>query len=181
MYIAKKLRKQNLIAYVLYMYQVEDVIRTYDMDIERLANEYLTRFDYDDEQLEAVLEWYDGLIRMMHEEGCTRRGHVQVVRNTIFLLSDRHKELLADPQQPFYSAAYYKALPFIVELRQKGDGKRKNEIETCLDPFPPRPPQQSQQSVTCSTLWQNYTTSHRNERTDRTQANLRHNITPRCR
>ena len=133
MYIARNLRKQNLIAYVLYMYQVEDVIRTYDLDIERLANEYLTRFDYDDEQLEAVLEWYDGLIRMMHEEGCTKRGHVQVVRNTIFLLSDRHKELLADPQQPFYSAAYYKALPFIVELRQKGDGKRKNELETCLD------------------------------------------------
>ena len=33
---------------------------------------------------------------------------------------------------PFYNAAYYKALPFIVELRNKGD-KEVNEIETCLD------------------------------------------------
>ena len=33
---------------------------------------------------------------------------------------------------PFYNAEYYKVLPFIVELRNKGD-KDINEIETCLD------------------------------------------------
>jgi len=33
---------------------------------------------------------------------------------------------------PFYNAEYFKVLPFIVELRNKGD-KKNNEIETCLD------------------------------------------------
>ena len=33
---------------------------------------------------------------------------------------------------PFYSAEYYKVLPFIVELRNRGD-KDINEIETCLN------------------------------------------------
>ena len=33
---------------------------------------------------------------------------------------------------PFYNAEYYKVLPFIVELRNKGD-KDVNEVETCLD------------------------------------------------
>ncbi|MCI7559940.1 MAG: DUF4924 family protein, partial [Bacteroidales bacterium] len=33
---------------------------------------------------------------------------------------------------PFYNAEYYKVLPFIVELRNKGD-KNLNEIETCFD------------------------------------------------
>ena len=32
----------------------------------------------------------------------------------------------------FYNAEYYKVLPFIVELRNKGD-KNLNEIETCFD------------------------------------------------
>ena len=41
MLIAKKLRKQNLVAYVLYMYQVEDIIRSYDCDIQKIAEEYL--------------------------------------------------------------------------------------------------------------------------------------------
>ncbi len=133
MLIAKKLRKQNLVAHVLYMYQVEDIIRSYKCDIQNIAEEYLPRFDYDDEELEQALQWYDGLARMMQEEGCRERGHVQVVRNTIFLLADRHRELLADPQESIYNAAYYKALPFIVELRGKGNGKMKPELETALD------------------------------------------------
>ena len=133
MLIAKKLRKHNLLAYVLYMYQVEDIIRSYDCDIQKIAEEYLPRFDYDDEELEQALQWYDGLARMMHEEGCRERGHVQVVRNTIFLLTDRHRELLADPQESIYNVAYHKALPFIVELRGKGNGKMKPELETSLD------------------------------------------------
>ena len=33
---------------------------------------------------------------------------------------------------PFYQAAYYKALPFIVELRAKG-GQDKSELENCFD------------------------------------------------
>ena len=133
MLIAKKLRKQNLVAYVLYMYQVEDIIRSYNCDIQKIAEEYLPRFDYDDEELEQVLQWYDGLVRMMHEEGCLERGHVQVVRNTIFLLADRHRELLADPHEAIYNVAYHKALPYIVELRSKGNGKMKSELETALD------------------------------------------------
>lgn len=133
MLIAKKLRKQNLVAYVLYMYQVEDIIRSYNCDIQKIAEEYLPRFDYDDEELEQVLQWYDGLVRMMKEEGCNERGHVQVVRNTIFLLADRHRELLADPQESIYNVAYHKALPSIVELRSKGNGKMKSELETALD------------------------------------------------
>ena len=40
--------------------------------------------------------------------------------------------MLQSSKFPFYNAAYYKALPFIVELRNKGD-KDINEIETCLD------------------------------------------------
>ncbi len=133
MLIAKKLRKQNLVAYVLYMYQVEDIVRSYNCDIQKIAEEYLPRFDYDDDELEQVLQWYNGLARMINEEGCRQAGHVQVVRNTIFLLADRHKELLADPQEAIYNATYYKALPFIVELRGKGNGKMKPELETALD------------------------------------------------
>ena len=34
---------------------------------------------------------------------------------------------------PFYSAAYYKALPFIVEFRTKSEGRAKGELENCFD------------------------------------------------
>ena len=43
-----------------------------------------------------------------------------------------HNQLLQSSKFPFYNAEYYKVLPFIVELRNKGD-KDVNEIETCLN------------------------------------------------
>ena len=49
------------------------------------------------------------------------------------MLVDLHLRLLKSPKVPFYSAAYYKALPFIVEFRNKSNGRDKNEIENCFD------------------------------------------------
>ena len=48
-------------------------------------------------------------------------------------LTDLHLRLLRSPKFPYYSAAYYKALPFIVELRAKGADKEAPELETCFD------------------------------------------------
>ena len=47
-------------------------------------------------------------------------------------LADLHNQLMLSGKFPFYNAEYYKVLPFIVELRNKGD-KDVNEIENCLD------------------------------------------------
>jgi hypothetical protein len=112
---------------------VEDIIRAYGLDVDRICKEYLPKFQYTEEQIAEQRDWYAGLIRMMQEEGVKENGHVQVVKNTLLLMADRHRELLADPKQPFYSAAYYKALPYIVELRSKGRNKEKDEIENCVD------------------------------------------------
>ena len=46
---------------------------------------------------------------------------------------DLHLRLLRSPKFPYYSAAYYKVLPFIVELRAKGGDKDVPELETCFD------------------------------------------------
>lgn len=39
----------------------------------------------------------------------------------------------ASPKYPYYSAAYFKALPFIVELRQKSGKQEEPELETCFE------------------------------------------------
>ena len=49
------------------------------------------------------------------------------------MLTDLHLRLLKSTKVPFYSAAYYKALPFIVEFRNKSHGREKNELENCFD------------------------------------------------
>ena len=133
MFIAKKLRSQSVSAYLIYMYQVEDLVRAYGLDADRIVAEYLPRFGYDEQQMKDAREWYESLVRMMKEEGKEQSGHLRVVQNTLDLLEDHHRELLADQDEHDYRAAYYKALPQIVALRQQGNNKNKGEMENCID------------------------------------------------
>ena len=115
MYIAQQLRKENIAEYLLYMWQVEDTIRAFDCSLSRLRREYIARFDYTDEQKEEEADWLGHLIRMMNQEGCRERGHLQINKVTLQQLEELHAQLLASPRFPFYNSAYYKVLPFIVE------------------------------------------------------------------
>ena len=133
MFIAQELRKNNIAEYLLYMWQVEDTIRAFDCSLSRIRREYIDRFDYTEEQKDDEADWFGNLIKMMNEEGCRAQGHLQINKVTLQLLSELHAQLLASPKFPFYNSAYYKVLPFIVELRNHGANKEEGEIETCLN------------------------------------------------
>lgn len=134
MYIAEQLKKKNVSEYLLYMWQVEDTLRAYGLDAEKMATEYIPLFKLDEEKSEELKGWYESLIQMMHEENVEKKGHLQINKNILILLTDLHLQLLKSSKHPFYSAAYYKALPFIVELRSKSaDSQEKGEIENCFD------------------------------------------------
>ncbi|WP_337468877.1 DUF4924 family protein [Hallella sp.] len=132
MFIAQELRKKSIAEYLLYMWQMEDLIRAYGCSLSRLRREYIDRFDYTDEQKDEETDWFGNLIRMMNEEGRRQEGHLQINKIIVKDLADLHNQLMLSGKFPFYNAEYYKVLPFIVELRNKGD-KEVNEIENCLD------------------------------------------------
>ena len=132
MFVSHKLRKENIAEYLLYMWQVEDIIRAFDCYLPALRRNYLSSFDLSDDDREDLADWYSDLIRMMTEEGKREGGHLQINKVVMQNLVELHNQLLSSPKFPFYSAAYYKVLPYIVELRNKGD-KDVNEIETCFD------------------------------------------------
>ena len=133
MFVAQELRKKNIAEYLLYMWQVEDTIRAFDCSLRRIRDEYVSRFDFTEEQKEEEIDWYGNLIRMMNQEGCREKGHLQINKVTIQMLEELHEQLLQSPKFPFYNTAYYKVLPFIVELRNRGANKDDNEIETCFN------------------------------------------------
>ena len=133
MFIAQELRKKNIAEYLLYMWQVEDTIRAFGCSLSRIRREYIDRFDYTEEQKEEEADWYGNLIRMMNEEGCREKGHIQINKVVLQQLEELHVQLLNSPKFPFYNAEYYKVLPYIVELRNRGANKEENEVETCFN------------------------------------------------
>lgn len=132
MFIAKSIREKSVVEYLLYMWQMEDLIRAYSCSLTRIRREYIDRFDYTDQQKDEEEDWFGDLIRMMNQEGKREKGHLAINEVLLQDLGDLHVRLLQSTRFPFYSAEYYRVLPFIVELRQKGD-KEIGEVETCLN------------------------------------------------
>ena len=133
MIIAKQKRKENIAEYLLYMWQVEDLIRANQLDIESIRRTVVERYGQPEEVKEEIARWYEELIEMMRSEGVQEKGHIQLNKNVIISLTDLHLRLLRMPKEMVYSAAYYKTLPYIVQLRAKSGGEDLPELETCFN------------------------------------------------
>lgn len=132
MFVAQELRKKSIAEYLLYMWQIEDIIRAYGCSLPIIKQQYISKFGLTPEQRDEEIDWFGNLIRMMNEEGKRESGHLDVNKVILKDVIDLHRMLLQSTKFPLYNAEYYKVLPFIVELRNRGD-KEINEIETCLD------------------------------------------------
>lgn len=134
MFTASQKRKENIAEYLLYMWQIEDIIRAYELDIEKLKANVIDRYtNLNSTQKLELTDWYDSLIEMMRHEGKEKSGHLQINANTLSSMVSLHQTLLKDPRFADYSAIFYRALPFIVELRAKAGEQKTGEIETCFN------------------------------------------------
>ena len=95
MYISQQLKQQNIAEYLLYMWQVEDLIRANGFDIERIKKNIVEPYpSLSEEQKKALIQWYADLINMMHDEGVMEKGHIQINKNIIVWLTDLHLLIL---------------------------------------------------------------------------------------
>lgn len=140
MLIAQQLQYNNRSEYLLYMWQVEDILRAHHCNLDELRQNYLSRFEVTDEQRAQLEQWYENLCTMMREEGVTERGHLQINKNVVEGLAEIHELLVDNAKYPYYRQMYYKVLPYIVELRSKQTAAQKEqtlgvaqELELCFE------------------------------------------------
>ena len=111
MIVARQKRKENIAEYLLYMWQVEDLIRANNFDMDAIRRTVVDRYDQPAEVREEIARWYEELLEMMRSEGVKEKGHIQLNKNVIITLTDLHLRLLKSPKEMVYGAAYYKTLP----------------------------------------------------------------------
>lgn len=133
MIIASQKRKENIAEYLLYMWQIEDLIRANGLDINRIISNVIDRYDLSPEQRKSMIEWYESLIDMMRREDVVTSGHLQINKNILGQLIALHQQILKDPRFADYHELFYRTLPYIVELRGKAGDTPAGEIETCFN------------------------------------------------
>ncbi len=132
MLFAQKKRDENIAEYILYMYQIEDVIRAYQFNVERLVNEFALP-QLPDKTYEAkYIAWYESLIFDMESERIIDSGHRMELQEIVMELSYLHNSLLTVMNDEKYQTLFQSATEFIDNFKEKSNLKDKNHIEICF-------------------------------------------------
>lgn len=131
MFIAKKLKSENICEYLLYMWQVEDLIRAFNLNMDIINERIIAQYPVSDAERKTLYDWYESMIEMMRIENVQTDGHLQLNKNIILELDDFHTNLIRSGKDAGYAAKFYHVLPFIIQLRKQQDSM--SDIEICFN------------------------------------------------
>ncbi|PIF02723.1 MAG: DUF4924 domain-containing protein [Paludibacter sp.] len=134
MFIAQQLRKNNIAEYLLYMWQIEELIRAYQLDMEKINQYIISPYPIDEEKKKTLYEWYESLIEMMRSEDVVNKGHLQLNKNTMKQLEEFHVELYKDNSSKTsdYKRAYHQIQSTLINIRKQLAETSIGDIEVCF-------------------------------------------------
>jgi len=133
MIIAEQKRKENIAEYILYIWQLENIIRGYNFDMAKIEEHIVKPYKQSLPVSNQIREWYTNMIEAMHAEGIATQGHLLYINAIIQDLSSLNISLLQDPQYAVYKKKFDAAVPAIHEIIIKSNGAIKNEIDACFN------------------------------------------------
>lgn len=134
MFIAHKKKEESIVAYLLYMWQIEDMIRAFDCDKSKIKEHIISKYKVSCKEKEELTVWYDQLVDMMLSEGLRKKGHLQINRIHVIELNRLHIQLINNEKEYIYASLHFQVLPAIIQLKSKTpDSEMLSEVEICLN------------------------------------------------
>lgn len=130
--IAQSRRKDNIAEYILYLWQLEDLLRALDFDADKIRAALVTPRNFSEGKSALFESWYVELGNLLKGEGKAASGHLDHTLhliNDLQDLSDRLMEISAGKEYRRLFSALAGSLP---ELREKLGGKNIGDIELCF-------------------------------------------------
>lgn len=133
MYIAKQKRRDNIAEYILYLWQLEDLLRALEFSPERICSTLVDPYaDLDDTQRQQLLNWYVEMCNLLQLEGKVQVGHLEHTMHLIAELNDLHLHLLDAPVGREYAALFGPVAGEIAKLRVELKAANASDIELCF-------------------------------------------------
>ena len=77
MYIAQSKRRENIAEYILYLWQLEDLLRALQFSPEAIYSQLVKPQRLTPDKEQELLIWYMDLVNLLREEGKERQGHLE--------------------------------------------------------------------------------------------------------
>ena len=115
--IAQAKRKENIAEYILYLWQIEDLLRALQFSPEAIYSQLVAPRDVEEEQKHIFLLWYMDIVNLLRKEGKDESGHLE---HTLHLIADMHNlhlQLMHHPIGEHYRKPFARLAPQLPSLR----------------------------------------------------------------
>lgn len=131
MVLADKKKQENLSEYIIYMYQTELLIRSVDLDFDKMKTGVVDSIPEGSTDKEELATWYANVIAQMKAEGLEKEGHLSYVQDEVQNLSDLSVRLLGENSD--YRDVFNAARPAIRESIISSEGLVNDPIQACIN------------------------------------------------
>lgn len=132
MLIALQKQKENIAEYLLYMFQIEELIRSLDLDLDKIMTHLVEPSIPNPSYLKQYREWYADLIKQMKVRGLEKEGHTETVNEVIMELVYLHNTLLTVVNDEKYKTLVEHAATYLTEFKGKSNMTQRTDIEVLL-------------------------------------------------
>jgi hypothetical protein len=127
--IAQSKRKENIAEYILYLWQLEDLLRALQFRPEAIYSQLVAPREVDEEQKHIYLLWYMDIVNLLRKEGKEETGHLE---HTLHLIADMHNlhlQLMHHPIGEHYRKTFAALMPQLPRLRHMVQNEEISDTE----------------------------------------------------
>ncbi len=130
--IARQKRDENIAEYILYIWQLEDLLRALGFDPRAVHETLVAPRAASDEWSRAAREWYMDIAALLAKEGKSEGGHLDHTLHLIGEMNDLHLMLLQQPVGRAYRELFARLAPSLPGLRATLGRDDVSDIELCF-------------------------------------------------
>lgn len=129
MLIAQRTLENNIAEHVIYMFQIEDLIRANQLDLDTIVHSIIEPQIQDEKLFADYCKWYGNLIKQMKRERIEQRGHLSELNEILMELLMLHNTLLNIVNDKRYKETFEKALPALKDFQAKSQSGNISLVE----------------------------------------------------
>ena len=132
MRVAQQKLRENIAEYLLYMFQIEHVIRSFNFDLDAILDVFVRPTLVDDSFINQYKSWYSDLISQMQKQGIEKEGHIDSLKEIIVELIYLHNTLLTVVNDEKYKSLVDAATEDILAFKEKSNFLKRHDIEALI-------------------------------------------------
>ena len=130
--IAQAKRRENIAEYILYLWQLEDLLRALQFSPEAVHSQLIAPRNLSQPEQRLYLEWYMDIADLLRQEGKDEKGHLEHTLHLIGDLHDLHLQLMKLPVGEHYRRTYARLEPELPRLRAVLGNPGISDTELCF-------------------------------------------------